>query len=290
LISGICLFSSCASEPEPTAQPELTTEKEDLNQAQQVLYSMPYPFELASLLKNSGATFNKELINAPENVSKYTTSKSRALNLGIYGGDLSYASIFGQTQEALKYLQAVKSLTEALGISSAFDNETMNRIDKSMQKKKEQERDDDLQQIVSEAYLTANAFLKDNDRAKIASLILAGGWVEGLYIASSLSKASAKNEELLNMIAEQKFSLENLISLLQSYGDDPQVAEVLKDMNELIAIYNKIDETAEATVSVKTDASKNVTEIGGDSGVSISPEVANEIFAKVSSIRNSYVQ
>lgn len=292
-VAVLSFFSACSSSDtteNSTEEIGETTEKEDLNQAQQVLYSMPSPFELASLLKNSGASFNKELINSPENASKYTTSKSRALNLGIYGADLSYASIFGQTQEAMKYLQCVKKLTEDLGIATAFDSETMNRIDKTMAKKDEKERDDELQQIVSEAYLTANAFLKDNERAKTASLILAGGWVEGLYIAASLSKKTEKNQELLLMMAEQKFSLENLTALLESYQDDPQVAEVLKDMNELMTIYNKIEESATAVVEVKTDTVQNVTEIGGDAVVSLTPRLAAEISDKITAIRNAYVQ
>ncbi len=294
LFAGITFFPACSSTenqdsneaPPPASSPD----KEDLNQAQQVLYSMPSPFELASLIKNSGATFSKELINSPESVSKYTTSKSRALNLGIYGADLSYASIFGQTQEAMKYLQCVKSITEALGISASFDSETMKRIDKTMAKKDEKDRDDELQEIVSEAYLTANAFLKDNERTKTASLILAGGWVEGLFIASSLSRKTEKNKDLLMMIAEQKFSLENLVSLLEAYEEDQQVAEVLKDMNELLTIYNKVEESTSAAVKVSTDTVKNVTEIGGDAIVSITPELAAEISAKISSIRNMYIQ
>lgn len=292
LIALMSFFSACSSSDneETSETTKVADEKEDLNQAQQVLYSMPSPFELASLLKNSGATFNKELINSPENVAKYTTSKSRALNLGIYGADLSYASIFAQTQEALKYLNCVKKLTEDLGISAAFDSETMNRVNKTMEKKNDQERDDELQQIVSEAYLTANAFLKDNERAKTASLILAGGWVEGLYIAASLSNKTEKNQDLLLMIAEQKFSLENLVALLEAYEEDQQVAEVLKDMNELMALYNKIEESATASVEVSTDTVKNVTEIGGDAMVSITPELAGEISAKISAIRNMYVQ
>lgn len=292
LFAAVSFFSACSStETEETGEATtVVSEQEDLNQAQQVLYSMPSPFELASLLKNSGATFNKELINSPDNVSKYTTSKSRALNLGIYGADLSYASIFAQTQEAMKYLQCVKSLTESLGISAAFDSETMNRIDKSMAKKDENERDDELQQIVSEAYLTANAFLKDNERAKTASLILAGGWVEGLYIAASLSKNTEQNQDLIMMMAEQKFSLENLVALLEAYEEDQQVAEVLKDMNELMALYNKIEESSSASVEVSTDTVKNVTEIGGDEIVSLTPELAGEISAKISAIRNAYIQ
>jgi hypothetical protein len=37
---------------------------------------------------------NEELLNPIPNASKYTTNKKRALNLGVYTTDLSFASLF----------------------------------------------------------------------------------------------------------------------------------------------------------------------------------------------------
>jgi len=62
------------------------------------------------LIKTAGATYNEKLLNPLSNLSNYTTSKSMALNLGIYTTDLSFASLFDQTQTAINYMQAAKKI------------------------------------------------------------------------------------------------------------------------------------------------------------------------------------
>ena len=66
--------------------------QEQLNTAKRIFYSLPSPLETAMLIKNAGADYDEELLNPVNNSSRYITSKSRALNLGIYSTDLSFAS------------------------------------------------------------------------------------------------------------------------------------------------------------------------------------------------------
>lgn len=289
---SIVLLIACNSDTEKqeTVTEPVIEDSKELNKAQQVFYMLPSPFELASLLKSSGATYNKGILNTKENLSKYTTAQSKAINLGVYGADLSYSSIFKQTQAATEFIVCVRQLTEELGISSAFDASQMKRLE-SMKG-----NDDSLQQIVAEAYMIANIYLKDNERSKIASLILVGGWVEGLYIATSLANTGSKNQDLKSMIAEQQLSLDNLVSLLESYEDRQDIDNLLKDLTELKTIYEKTGEveTAQATASVnvevKTDGNKNITVIGDSEAMTLTDEQLAAITAKVDAIRKSYVQ
>ncbi|MBC7124657.1 MAG: hypothetical protein H5T24_03430, partial [Bacteroidales bacterium] len=86
-----------------------------IESVKQIFYSLPSPLETAMILKRSGATYNEELLNPIENASKYNTTKSMALNLGIYSTDLSYASLFDQTQATIKYMTVSKKMAEGLG-------------------------------------------------------------------------------------------------------------------------------------------------------------------------------
>ncbi|NJK94535.1 MAG: hypothetical protein HC905_06055 [Bacteroidales bacterium] len=85
---------------------------------------MPSPLESASLIKSSGAVFDEKLLNDVASTSKYTTNKSLALNLGIYTTDLSYASMFDQTQITITYMDAAKKMADGLGILEAIDKST----------------------------------------------------------------------------------------------------------------------------------------------------------------------
>ncbi|PCJ89885.1 MAG: hypothetical protein COA57_00805 [Flavobacteriales bacterium] len=256
---------------------------QSVTKAQQVFYSLPSPFELASLLKHSGAKFNKDILSSPDKLTDYTTSASKAINLGIYGADLSYASIFGQTQDAMSYLKCVKTLTDELGISDAFDKTSMDRIEAN------KEDNDSISQIVSEAYLLANSYLKDSEREHTSTFILAGGLIEGLYIATTLASDETNNEELMIMVADQKFAIENLTALLSTYEED-DAKELLNDLSGLKAAYDQLEESETAEIIVETNTEENKTVIGGDDLLSITPEQFSTIIEKVTEIRTKYIQ
>ena len=95
--------------------------QEQLNTAKRIFYSLPSPLETAMLIKNAGAVYDEELMNPVSNTSKYITAKSKALNLGIYSTDLSYASLFDQSQATLDYIGAAKEMADGLNILDAID-------------------------------------------------------------------------------------------------------------------------------------------------------------------------
>ena len=68
------------------------------------LFSIPSPIQMALLIKESNIPFSEELLNKIDKSKNYTTEHQHALNLGIYGTDLGYASINEQNGISLKYL------------------------------------------------------------------------------------------------------------------------------------------------------------------------------------------
>jgi hypothetical protein len=145
----------------------------DIDNAKKIFYSLPSPLETAMLIKTAGAKYDEDLLNKTDNVSRYTTNKSMALNLGIYTTDLSFASLFDQTQTSIKYMQTAKKLADGLGILDAIDNNTIARLEENVNNR------DVIMDIISETFMSSSSFLKDNDRAALASVVLVGGWVEG---------------------------------------------------------------------------------------------------------------
>lgn len=252
-----------------------------VQKAQNVFYSIPSPIETSSLLQKAGASYDKDFLNPIENVSKYSSTASKALNLGVYGSDLSFTSIFDQTQESMLYLKCANNLAGGLGISGAFGESTISRIETN------QDNRDSLLQIISDAFWASDSYLKDNDRPNTSALIVAGGWIEGLYIATRVA-AKTKNQDVVTRIGEQKLSLENLIGLLESCGKDENIEPVLSDLKGLKASYDKITMTS-TQAEVSTDPNTKVTTIGGSSSVSVSKEQLAEITKKVEGIRNTII-
>lgn len=258
-----------------------TQEKNE--KAQKVFYSIPSPIETTSLLQSAGAKYNAKYLNSIDNVSKYSSITSKALNLGVYGADLSFTSIFSQTQESMLYLRCTNTIAGSLGISGAFDESTTSRIEANLENK------DSLLGIISDSYWNSDAYLKENGQPGVSALIVAGGWIEGLYIATQIANAT-KNEMIISRIGEQKLSLDNLIDLLESYKTDNEgITDVLNRLLGLKKIYDGITvQPSETTAS--TDTAKGITTVGNNSSFKLTPEQLKQISAKAAEIRNKIIQ
>jgi hypothetical protein len=287
LFGSTFLFNSCASDeggdtPEEVTVVESNTEEQDArdDKDKKIIYSIPSPVEMASLLQKSGVEFDGSILNDHKNANKYATAKSQALNLGIYGGDLRYTSMFDQDQASLYYVAAAKKLSKELGVEDALDDNILNRLHQNSENR------DSLLTLVSESYRMLNLYLKENDREEISALVVAGGWVEGLYIACK--HYTPGNEQLAKRIAEQKYVLSDLLSLLSTYEEKEILSDIIADLNALMGSYETV-ELKKGKTETSTD-DNGIMVIGGSSSYSITPEDVATISAKIESIRANYIQ
>ena len=241
--------------------------QEQLNTAKRIFYSLPSPLETAMLIKNAGAEYDERLMNPTENTSKYITSKSKALNLGIYSTDLSYASLFDQTQATLNYIEAAKEMADGLNILDAIDEETIQRLEEHINNR------DVIIDIISETLMNSSSFLKENGLEATASVVLVGGWMEGLYIATSLVENNdLQGNKLVERIVDQKLSLDIMVSLLEESPEDEDAMAVLEDVKALKSIFDKIT-IEQGEVTAVEDPETNVTTLKSESSIEITQKV-----------------
>lgn len=254
------------------------------NKAQNIFYAIPSPIELSQLIQKAGAKYNKDLLNNPNDAGKYMSNTAKALNLGIYGADLSYTSVFDDnTQESILFLAATRKLAEQLGVGNAFDEKTVDRVQANSGRK------DSLLNIISDSYMTTDEMLKESQRESVSALVIAGGFIEALYLGTQLAKTSKNPQDIINRIAEQKGTMDNVVGLLSTYEDDPGVASILPDIKSLKAIYDQVKVETQTASEVKTNPSTKVTTIGGKITYSISPEIMEQLTQKSAEIRNKII-
>lgn len=258
---------------------ELITE---FNKAKQIFYALPSPVEIAMLIKRAGTEFNSSLLNIPDNSSKYSFTYSKALNFGVYGADLSYASLFEQSQEAIKYIVVSKKLADEIGILEFMNNDVVSRMENNINNR------DSTMNIITEVFMSSNDYLKESGRPDIAAIIIAGGWIEGLYIAAELAKDSPYNNELIDRIIDQKLSLTTLISLLESYSDKKDIQKILNLIKEIQTIYDKV-QIVTSKVEPITDHESKTTTLQAKTEIFISDEIFKELCDKVANIRDIIV-
>ena len=291
LLCGMALLIGCGSGGDKPPAPEVSIDMDEISQelfdnisdAKQIFYSLPSPLETAMLVRSAGAEYDEELLNPVDNAGNYTGQKKLALNLGIYTCDLSFASLYDQTQASISYMNAAKRMADGLGILDAIDDQTIERLEENVNNREV------LLDIVSETFLNSSSFLEENDRPAIAAIVLVGGWMEGLYIATELvNKGTFEGNKLVERITDQKLSINIVIKLLEENKDNSDVAGLLAEVNELKAIFDKITvETSEIEPSY--DAETNVTTLKSQTTSSMSPEIFAELSEKVKTLRNTYI-
>jgi len=248
-------------------------------QVTETFFQVPSPGEMLTFIKMVGGKSNKNVsfLNSPDNKKNYIDNKSKALNFGIYSCDLSYCSIFEIGSEALKYFKTVKQLGDEIGVSKAINPEVLKRLEGNLGKP------DSLAVITDDIYFSSFQTLEDNKQGPTLSLVVSGGWIESLFIATSLIKYEAKSP-LVERLADQKYTLDNLIEFLKKYQSDTNVASIIVQFTELQAEFNKI---GEKDAAVAKD-SKAVKVFGGGKELAITEGQYKAIVEKIKAIRNSY--
>lgn len=257
--------------------------QEQLNTAKRIFYSLPSPLETAMLIKNAGAVYNEELLNPTSNTSSYVSSKSKALNLGVYSTDLSYSSLFDQTQATLDYISAAKEMADGLNILDAISEETIETLENNINNREM------IIDIISETLMNSSSFLKENGLEATASVVLVGGWMEGLYLATNLvDENELKDNKLVERIVDQKLSLDIMIKLLEQSPEDEDAQSVLEDVMALKTVFDKIT-INQGEVTAVEDPDTQVTTLKSESSIRISKDVFIELKTKVADIRNTYI-
>lgn len=272
-------FGSCKN-PEKTENKEGFSVEEETIPAQElrkIFYNMYLPDEMSRLFERVGANYDSDITNSPDNFSRYSDNNRIAVSIGIYGVDLSYSRLFEQNLAVANYLSTIKLLTDKLGIPGARVDNLYQRIENNISNQ------DSVAQITTMLYTKTDNYLKEQGLDSHAALVVMGGWIEALYIACKILEANSNNMEIMDRIAEQKYSLNSLLTMLNNYQDDIFVAENILMLKKLKRVFDKFDiYHSQENFSLDT-VNKTITTTGYES--SLTPEIATEISHVISDIR-----
>lgn len=245
------------------------------------MFSIPSPIQMATLIKSKVGVFNENMLTNPENVSTFTTNFKRAINMGVYGADLGYATIYENNTKAISYLSSIEKLSDELGIAGAFNQGLLERFIENGN------NPDSMLTIMSEGYREGDKFLKDNEQHDVATLILTGGWIEGLFFAAT-SYETSSDQAIADRIGEQRTGLKTIIELLEDYNSDEFYTKLIADLKDLLIDFNKIKFNYTFIEPVH-DPANHQTNIKSKSSVNIDEAVLKSIITKVKAIRNGLI-
>jgi hypothetical protein len=253
------LLLSCGGEKQPE---EIISEEEHTRpsieeskfNAQNVFNTLPDRKLVMKLIEENKIEYDPILLNDPNSVNKYSIESRKAVNLGIYGSDLSIASSFDQTQESMVFLKCVNMLAGHLGVNSAFDQHMFERIDANENNK------DSILEIVTGAFRKVDEILKYNNRPATSAVILSGCWIEGLYVSCQMAQ-KVDTESIIKTIIQQKESLKNLIIMLENVTLEDDISFLLTDLRSLFDAFILAETTTKYDKAAITGITQKITDL-----------------------------
>jgi hypothetical protein len=286
----ISVFASCSNnskkEDVDFNDSVKTANKDQINSVlvHAIVKSIPPPIELTSLIKESGAAYDKSLLNPIESKNKYISSQDKALALGVYAADLGYINFFEKTYEALDYLDVVKELSDQLSIGQFFDFTTIKRLAQNKSSM------DSIIYITTDNFEKMNVYLAKQNRGTTSALMLLGGWAESVHLLCKAGNAH-KSKSLIEQVGEQKVVLDELLVLLSLFKDNTDFEDLTKHFNELKPLYEKVIIKYEYRAPVTKEVNGTlVVEDNSKKEIVISDEQFDAIANKIEELRNYIIK
>ena len=283
LATGTLVMAGCGGPSGPKTSGDVLTEGASVSKRteklKKIFRAAPSPMETARIVQKTGAQFSEDNLHSAMAASNYVTSDKQAINLGIYGADLSYATIFEENAVSIAYLDVVQSLANELGIGDVIDNDVIARAEAN------RTRQDSLVAVVSESFFEMNQKLKANGQEDLSGMLVASGWLESIYLATRYTEQA--NDDLKKRIAEQKLVMEDVMMLVKSYTQSAELAGLIAAMQPVVDAFDAVTKEAGASNITK---SEGAIIIGGGPSFSMSDEALASIANAVADVRNQLVK
>jgi hypothetical protein len=290
LIFILLFISSCKSRPneKDTFVPVFSTYKADSTKTNlpaeknEIFYGILTPVEICAIFNRLKVPYNNATLNPTSNSDKYLSSSKAAINTGIYGVDFGYLKMFGIGKELIDDIMTINDMSNKLGIPDNLLADPIRRVHNDISEP------DTVVELMNRAFTKMENHLRADGRESTAGLMVMGGWVEAMFIATQLVyDPSNPDPEVVQKIAEQKYTLTSLLSFMKNYYDDPVVVFYTKKLKFLKNYFDTFDIYFKKG-DLEIDTTRQVFRSSGTE-MNITVETLNNIRNYISKLRTEIV-
>lgn len=239
------LIASCVPKTNVDPLAELTKNQEqqqvqssDVKMSDEEFYaliqSIPSPLQATSLMQEVGIEYQPNLLQNTDKTSSYTGWFAQATNMGVFGADMAYANVYDKTTKSMDYVGSIRELADKLKVGQFFDIATFRELSA---------KSDDVNALINASQMNfqkVNDYLQKQNRGKVSVAMILGGWIEGLYLSSTVASQNPDNPVLRDLVAEQKLSVESISMLMSLYPSDENFQTFQKSFSQLTTAFNEI--------------------------------------------------
>lgn len=195
------------------------------------VYPLPTSAQVIKMLTELEVGYQIGISNPAENIKKYYTLESRSINLGVYGADLSYATLYNIEQKVIDYMDAIRTIANDLAMSKIYNAPLYDSIKQNFDTR------DKLVKILTNAFNETYQYMSENDQQTLALLVVGGAWVEGMYLTTNVSEAAYNVAGISKVLIEQKKSFDLYLDLTKPYMDDPMISDFVNNLEPIKKVY-----------------------------------------------------
>ncbi len=281
LLIVVLIVFSCKKET--TEKTEAVSVGSYKHEIERVFYSLPSPMEVADNLAQCDLVFDPSMMHNIPVYSNYETDFAKAVNLGMYSADLSYAIVYDQKQYISQYYDVIIKMSDDLGILSVVSDSILDEFRQNLDNPYK------LQQLISQVSFLIDAFLQDAHRENIATLMLFGGWIETMYLPLTLNNStgndSSKHNCMVDFLGNQALSIPHLRKIVE-ISSLSQKDELLDDIDAIYKKIIKLQHKKEEKVYDKIADTVRTIEV---ITYNVDTKKFKDLTLTVSKIRNKYV-
>jgi hypothetical protein len=238
-ITATTLMTSCNSCKNRSAdQNQKKVEMEQVDtlekQIESNVYPLPTSAEVIKMLTELEVGYQFGISNPVSKTKKYITSIEKAINMGAYGADLSYATLYNMQQEVINFLSAIRTLANELNMSRIYDEALYTRIKDNFDNR------DELVKILTEAFDNTYTYLAENDQQVLALLVVGGAWIEGMYLTTHVSVAAYHFEGISRNLLEQKKSFDLYLEITKPYLSEKAISDFVAQLYPVKEVYKDL--------------------------------------------------
>ncbi|MCQ2374873.1 MAG: hypothetical protein MJ069_03105 [Salinivirgaceae bacterium] len=250
---GAMVMASCSnSSNNNKAKQQL--EEVSVSQIVEDINSIPAPnsLELMDMINKSGAAYLLDATNSIENIENYLSTKSKALNLGVYAADLCYNVAYNKQAEVELYLKNLLVIVSDLNISINAEKISDSFKDNSSDFAT-------LSKLTTDMLEESQYILNQTDQTEIALMFLIGSWVETASVCLSVVENSQNPAAAMDMVKNHFDYIDNIIKYLDLKKESSEFADFIESF---------------ASIKVKYEAFK-ADSSNADATAALTEEVAN---------------
>jgi len=195
------------------------------------VYPLPTAAEVVKKLSDLDLGYIIGVTNPQSAGKNYVSSYSRAVNLGIYGADLSYVTLYNMQQDVIDYMDVMHTIANDLNLAKIYDESLYNVIKDNFEKR------DTLVTVLTGAFDKTYSYMVDAGQTNLALLMVGGAWVEGMFLTTHVSEIGDHVTGFEATLIDQKKSFDQFLDLCKPNAEDPLVAQFLKELQPVKDVY-----------------------------------------------------